>query len=75
MTQIRHNLKVGKLEKSSGGSLRANEHPVPNTTEATEWKRQNGLHVIVSAIKGSNGGKPEDSQVLSRATLQVHLRC
>ena len=41
--------------------LKANGHPVSITTEATEWESQRGLPVVVSAIQGSNGSKPEDS--------------
>lgn len=75
MTQIRHNLKVERPGENSGKGLKADGYPISNTSTTTEQEGQKGLPAVVPAITGSNGSKPEDSQVLSRAALQVHSRC
>ena len=58
MTQIKHNLKVERPGESSGKGWKANGYSVSITTEATEREGQKGLPIVISAIKGSNGGKP-----------------
>ena len=58
MTQIKHNLKFERRGESSGKGWKVNGYSASITTEATEREGQKGLPVIVSAIKGSNGGKP-----------------
>ena len=64
MAQIRHNLKVERRKKSSGKGLKANGYPISNKSKTTEREGQKGLPRVVPAIKGSNGSKPQDFQVL-----------